>query len=80
MRILWHIKEYMISATISGDVNLDDLLRLCLSGFSTLKLLFSLFCTLLEGSLAYTQGEGNRDTSPGEKSITVYRHMLKPPC
>ena len=27
MRILWHIKEYMISATISGDVNLDDFVK-----------------------------------------------------
>ena len=50
MHILWHIKQYMISATISGDVILMTWLRLCLSGVSTMKLLFSLFYTLLEGS------------------------------
>ena len=27
MHILWHIKEYMISATTSGDVNLDGLAK-----------------------------------------------------
>lgn len=52
MYILWHIKEYMISATISGDVNLDDLAKVvsvwCLR--SAVKLLFSLFYILLEGS------------------------------
>ena len=31
MHVLWHIKEYMISATISGDVILMTWLKLCLA-------------------------------------------------
>lgn len=62
-----------MSATI-GNINLDDLVKAVrflhckVTGF-----FFFLFCTVSVRRIpSYTEGEGNRDLPPGERSITEF--------
>ena len=72
MHFSWHIREYMIT-TIAGGVNLDDLVKVVSVRFLHYKVtvFLYLYC-LLEGSPAYTEGEGNQGVPSEEWSITEF--------